>query len=41
MPFDRVLRDKLKVALPRIKSELIAEVDKDFGVYVKDAFNTR
>jgi len=40
VPFDGVLRDQLNNNLPRIKTELITEVDKDFGVYVGDSFNT-
>jgi hypothetical protein len=40
VPFDGGLRDRLNDSLPRIKAELIAEVDKDFGVYVGDSFNT-
>lgn len=40
VPFDVELRDRMQNAWPRIKSELIAPVDKEFGVYVGDSFNT-
>src|SRR6516162_5107487 len=40
VPFDHELRDRMKTELPRIKGDLIAEVDKDFGVYVDGSFNT-
>ena len=40
VPFDEELRNRLKINLSRIKTELIAEVDKDFDVYAGDSFNT-
>jgi DNA polymerase-1 len=40
VPFNEELRNQLKNNLSRIKTELIAEVDKDFNAYIGDSFNT-
>ncbi len=40
VPFDEPLRDRLREEMSRIKHELIAEVDRDYGVYEGASFNT-
>jgi hypothetical protein len=40
VPLDRELLDRLRRCWSRIKELLVAEVDRDFGVYVGTSFNT-